>query len=107
MKGAYRLALLCGALPLVVGVSVFLLWLVTRADGLMLLGFFVLCGGLAFFAVGVLALGRFCWLAFREPQLPARFWAATIACALLLLSNFPVAGAIIYAVDAIAPVMQD
>jgi hypothetical protein len=101
VKGAYRVALLCGTVPLVVGLSVFLLWLLTRADGLMLLGVFVLFGGLAFFAVGVLALGRYCWLAFRESRLPARFWAATIACALLLLSNFPAAGAIMYAADAL------
>jgi hypothetical protein len=101
VQGAYRVALLCGGFPLLVGVSVFLLWLATRADELMMAGVFVLFGGLACFAVGVLALARYCWLAFRAPELPRRFWIATIACAALLLSNFPAAGVIMYAAEAI------
>lgn len=98
MKGAYQVALLCGAVPLLVGISVFLLWVATRQDWLMGAGAFVLFAGFAFFMVGVVALVRYCVLAFLAPDLPPRFWASTIACAVLLLSNFPAAGAIIWKV---------
>ncbi|MEP6671006.1 MAG: hypothetical protein ABJF10_17735 [Chthoniobacter sp.] len=94
-RKAYRVALLCGAIPLVVGVSIFLLWLLTRWGWLMTAGIFTLYGGVAFFLVGVVALGRFCWLALRTPGLPRRpLWLSTVGCAALLLSNFPVAGGI-------------
>jgi hypothetical protein len=102
VKGAYRVALLCGAFPLLAGVSVFLLWCVTRADELMKVGVVVLFGGLACFAAGAIALGRFCGLGLRAPELPRRrLWLRTIGAGALLLSNFPVAGAIIYGAVAI------
>ncbi len=102
MKAAYRVALWCGALPLVVGVSIFVLWVITRWDSLMLAGIFTLFGGLAFFAAGAIALSRFCWLGLRAPDLPRRrLWLRTIACGALLLSNFPVAGGIVVAADVI------
>ena len=46
--------------------------------------------------VGVFALARFCGLAFRTPDYPRwRLWFSALACAGLLLMNFPVAGGII------------
>ncbi len=99
---AYRVALICGALPLLVGVSIFLLWLITRWDWLMVAGVCTLYGGVAVFLLGVLALARFCWLASRPPDLPRqRLWRSTLAGAGLLLSNFPVAGGITATVIAI------
>jgi hypothetical protein len=97
MNRSYRLALICGALPLLGGISIFLLWLISRWEWLMLAGVFTLYGGVAVFCVGVFALARFCWSAFRTPELPRqRLWLSTLGCAALLLSNFPVAGGIIY-----------
>ncbi len=90
---------MCGASPLVAGVSVFLLWVLTRRDWLMGAGLFVLFVGLALFAVGTLALARFCWLALRAGEPPPGFWRSTAFAAALLLSNFPAAGAIIWKVD--------
>lgn len=102
MNGAYRVALICGTLPLLVGVSIFVLWLVTRWDWLTLAGFYTLFGGVVIFLVGVVALACYCGQAFQAPNLPRRrLWLSTIACAGLLLSNFPVAGGIIVAVAAI------
>lgn len=95
MKGAYRVALLCGALPLVAGTSIFALWVVTRSELLMAAGALLLFVGLALFAVGVVALGRYCWLALRMSEPPPRFWPATALAAALLLSNFPAAGLIL------------
>jgi hypothetical protein len=99
MNPAYRVALICGALPLLTGVSIFLLWLVTRWEWLMFAGVFTLYGGLAVFCIGALALARFCWLAFRTPEQPRRrLWLSTLGCAALLLSNFPVAVGIVSSV---------
>ena len=72
MNRVYRVALICGAAPLLIGVSIFILWLITRWDWLMMAGIFTLYGGVAIFVVGVLALARFCWLAFRTPGFPRR-----------------------------------
>jgi hypothetical protein len=95
VKASYRVALACGAAPLVAGISVFLLWLATHAAWLMAAGTIVIFVGLACFGVGLLALGRFCWLALAAPEPPRRFWAATALCAALLVSNFPAAGLIL------------
>ena len=95
MNRVYRVALICGAAPLLIGVSIFILWLITRWDWLMMAGIFTLYGGVAIFVVGVLALARFCWLAFRTPSFPRRrLWLSASVCAGLLLLNFPVAGGI-------------
>lgn len=102
MNRAYRVALICGAIPLLVGVSIFILWLITRQHGLMMAGIYTLYGGVAIFWVGVLALARFFWLGVRSPDFPRRrLWLSTFACAGLLLLNFPVAGGIIAASIAI------
>lgn len=95
MNRAYRVALISGALPLLVGVSIFTLWMITRWDWLFLAGIFTLYSGVAIFCVGAVALARFCWLAFSIPELPRRrLWIASIGCAALLLSNFAVAACI-------------
>lgn len=58
MKGSrsverfYRIALLCGALPLIVGIGIYILWLVTEWDPLMVAGIFTIWGGLACVAIG-------------------------------------------------------
>jgi hypothetical protein len=102
MSRAFRVALICGALPLLVGVSIFLLWLVMRWDWLMTAGVFTLFVGVAIFLIGAIALGRFWWLAFLTPDLSRRrLWFSTLGCAGLLLSNFPVAGGIMAAAIAI------
>jgi len=102
MNRAYRLALACGAIPLLMGVSVFLLWLITRWDGLMVAGMVTLCGGMALFLIGVVALMRYWSLASQTPDIPSRHLRrSTFLCAGLLLLNFPVAGGIVAAVIAI------
>ncbi len=102
MIRALRVALLCGALPLLVGVSIFVLWLLTRWDGLVMAGFITLYAGVVVFVVGAGALGRFCWLGFRGTEWPRRrLWLATLGGAALLLSNFAAAGGVIAAVVAV------
>jgi hypothetical protein len=105
MKRAYRVAVICGAFPLVVGVSIFALWLVTRRDWLMIAGIITLLGGLGFVGLGFIALARYHWLALRTPGPPRRrLWLSTLGCASLLLINFPIAGGIVSTVVAIETV---
>jgi hypothetical protein len=96
MSRTYRIATICGATPLLVGVVIFLLWLVTRWDWLMAAGMFTIYGGVAMLLFGAIALVRFCWLALGTPDFPRRrLWVSAVWCAALLLSNFPVAAAIV------------
>ncbi len=102
MNRDYRVALICGILPLFIGVSIFVLWLITSWNWLMLAGIFTLSGGSAAFLLGILALTRYCSRAFRTPVGPSRrLWLSTLGSAGLLLLNLPVAGGITLAVIAI------
>ena len=102
MDRTLRVAVLSGLLPLLIGVSLFLLWIITRWDWLMLAGAIALYGGLASFVIGAIALVRYCWAACRSADPSRRNWVpAAVACAALLLMNFPTAGGIIAAVIAI------
>jgi hypothetical protein len=103
MNRSYRAAILCGAVPLLTGISIFLLWLATRWEWLMVAGLLTLYGGVFFFVTGVMALANYCWIALRMPELPKRrVWRLTLACTLLLFSNFAVAGGIIKIVVSLA-----
>ncbi|MBX7157612.1 MAG: hypothetical protein K1X66_04410 [Verrucomicrobiae bacterium] len=102
MKRAYQIALVCGILPLFIGILIFLLWLVTRQNWLMAVGVFTIWLGVIMVLIGAVALIRFCWLGFRTSELSRRrLWLLTFGCAALLFSNFIVAGGIMTAVVAI------
>ena len=62
MNRAYRIALICGVVPLTVGIFIFILWLVTRWDWLETAGLITIVGGCASFPVGMMALGYYCWI---------------------------------------------
>ncbi len=99
MKRSFLLALLCGAIPLIIGIVIFLLWLFTRGDWLMKAGIFTIYGGVGLFVVGAAALMNYFWTAWRNPdQSRKRLWLSSLACAALLFSNFVVAGGIVLAV---------
>lgn len=96
MNRALRIAIACGILPLSFGVWIFLAWLVTRWDGLMAAGLFTLYVGVGLFLIGAVAVGVFCWRGARSTHMSRRrLWLTSVACAVLLLSNFVVAGWII------------
>ena len=68
----------------------------------MLAGVATLYGGVAAFFIGALAIASVAWMASRSPASPQPRQALRIlACSLMLVSNFPVAGGIIAAVIAI------
>lgn len=95
----YRVAFVCGAAPLLAGISVFLLWLLTRWGPLMVTGVLTICAGFGAFVMGCIALAIYCWRGLRSRDSNRRpVWLPTFVCAGLLLVNFPVAFGIVEAV---------
>lgn len=101
MNRSLRLAIFCGAYPLCVGTSVFLLWLPWRWSWLVAAGIYNLYAGVAFTIVGGLALGHAAWRYRRNPAEKLQFWTGLSLAIGLLLGNFPVAGAIFNAASAL------
>ncbi|MEX0717892.1 MAG: hypothetical protein WD066_14960 [Planctomycetaceae bacterium] len=99
---SYRVALWCGALPLTVGASIFLLWLLAGWTWLMVAGGCLLVAGPLVVLVGFAALGRGWWMERSAPPDTRRHsWRSSALVAALLLFNFPVAGGIVVAAIAI------
>lgn len=99
MSRSLKLAWLCGIAPLVTGIVIFLVWLLTGWEWLMRAGIITLYAGLAAFVIGVVALVWYCWLALRDANRSRlRIFLAASVCAGVLLGNFPVAGGIVLAV---------
>ncbi len=94
----YRFSLFCGALPLVIGLIIFISWLATGWRWLEKAGFYTLFGGLVFFVAGIMAL-LIWFVRTNQSGLPRRH--GTIVSAGVLLANFPVAAVIIWSVLAI------
>jgi hypothetical protein len=96
----YRLALLCGALPLIAGASVFFAWLVLRWEWLMWIGFPIIGSGIVLFFVGVFCLACY-YASARNGDLESRrHLGRRLAVAVcLLLINFPTALGIVIAAE--------
>jgi hypothetical protein len=96
-----KIHLLLGVIPLAVGVSVFLLWLVTGWTWLMVVAPYVLLAGLisvlAAFASLVVAITK----TIRAGAWSRRLLARTVLVGTVAVVNFPVAGAIIWTVIAL------
>ena len=92
MTRSLHLAWLCGATPLLFGVSIFAVWMLTYWVWLMEAGLFTLYAGLVLFAVGCIVV-RYCCLALCDPTISRwRLLGTASACAGLLLAYFPAAG---------------
>jgi hypothetical protein len=88
----YRVVQFCWAAPLIVGLACLTLYAVTRAQAIAVLGFFVVLGGTALFALGALCLIIF-WALLRHCAADIRqTWRkrALVVFGLLVL-NFPIA----------------
>jgi len=96
---AFRLAILCGAVPIALGVLVFAAWLATRWPWLMMAGVGVLYLGLAAFVIGTIALTRYFFSARESGSVSrAETTRKSLTAGALLLANFPIAIAIMAAV---------
>lgn len=103
MEALHRVATACAKIPMLTGVSIILLWLILRQEGLTLLGAMIILVGLALLPIGLLALAGYYWMGTKQSDVPAQqLRSSTLKGVGLLLSNFLVAGAIIAAVLAIA-----
>lgn len=92
MTTSYRIARLCGLLPLLAGVTIFLLWLVTDNDVFMVAGILTMYAGTIVVVFGLVVLARFYWKASVDTEIPRRkLKLSTALCAALLLINFPAA----------------
>jgi hypothetical protein len=92
----YRVSVICGAIPLIVGGTVFLLFWLTRSSLFATLGFFTVLGGVLLFGVGAISLAVFSFQVWRAGRDSFRRWRGWIGLALVLLcSNFPAAVACI------------
>ncbi|WP_221065586.1 hypothetical protein [Methylomagnum ishizawai] len=102
MRIAYRIALLCGGIPLLIGCAIFSLWLATNWNGLIFAGVLMICGGWTLFLEGLIVLGWFYRVGSRLPNYPRRrLRLSTLGATTLLLSNFPAAWAIFTAATTI------
>lgn len=116
MSKALTISQRCGRWPLLVGVGIFITWLIAGvARGLfdsvwadavggamMLLGLGVLCIGPLFFVIGTVALGVHVWRGGDSTRTDGRrIRRATLASGTVLVANFVVAGLILWLVVAI------
>lgn len=97
---ALRMAIICGALPLVTGVAIFAAWLITSWQWLEYAGIITLYAGFGLFVVGAVALGVCIYMA-RSVSPRLHLGRRVALAAILLLSNFPVAGVIVEAAIAL------
>jgi hypothetical protein len=88
----YLLALVCGLVPLVTGISIFFLWKELRWPWLMEAGQWTLLGGLLLFVIGMLCLVLYIARSRAERQTSiGRLARQSVLPLCLLLVNFPVA----------------
>src|SRR5215468_751403 len=92
-----RIPLVFGAAPLTIGVSVFLLWLVTGWKWLELAGIFILYTGTASVVVGLVSLSLCVLQRVRSGDWAReRLMGRTMFVAMVLVINVPVAGLILW-----------
>lgn len=96
MNSAYKIAIACWAVPLIVGLSVFFIWVQTDYTPLMGVGITTIIAGLLLFFVGVYSAIRGHNVA-RDSivESPSITWNLTLPICVLLLSNFFVASVIV------------
>lgn len=91
------IAVVCGALPLTVGLTTTLVYLVTYIRNLELFGVFVAATGLLIVTFGGVAW--LIWVLKTREFSSRRWWLKTAGALLLLLANFPACLACIYAAE--------
>lgn len=95
MTAWLRTSIILGAAPLVVGSLLFALWVPLRWDGLAIAGLLTIFGGVVSVAVGLVCL----LFHVKTPAPAGRSGRASLTAAALLLINFPVAAALVFAAN--------
>lgn len=94
-----QIAVVCGATSLTIGITIFLAWLLTRWNGLMMAGILTVYGGVGVVAIGAVSVAVFVWKSLRAGQAPRKqVVRRAVAVGSLLLLNVVVAAIIIASV---------
>ncbi|HDZ68993.1 MAG TPA: hypothetical protein ENH43_01040 [Phycisphaerales bacterium] len=101
MNKLYRISIAFGATPLVIGVSIFILWYFTRADFLTTAGLFTILGGLFFVLIGVVCLIIYLWCEARRKTSSKRLFKRGLFAIGIIISNFPAAFVIVLLVTCV------
>ena len=97
-----RTAIKCGAVPLGIGLGLFLAWLITRDFSFVLIGVAFIPPLLIMIGYGFLALLGYAIAAHIDRRVKVtRFWPSFLLAALLLSANFPAAYAVRHATETI------
>ena len=72
MKALLRIAWTAGAAPILLGTVIFIMWLIFRADILMVAGMITIYAGLASVVVGLICLAICLWRNWRSSEVPRR-----------------------------------
>lgn len=95
----YRTAILCGAIPLATGTTIFLLWLMTHWPWLMPAGIVTIYLGVPLVFFGIMTMTEY-WASATNSGIPRRTRILRVLlCLGLLLVNFPAAYGIVLAVN--------
>ncbi len=93
MKNLLRLAVLCGVLPLVAGIGIFVAWVITEASWLTMAGLLTINVGVYAVVVGLVLLIVYMSWAWQGGQIPRRrLVGQTLAVVALFAANFVAAG---------------
>jgi hypothetical protein len=99
-RTAVHVALFCGLAPLILGIAIFVGWIITRNDTLEELGFLDILFGLGCTMIGVIAvIVQFYHIPGSDLLFLRRFVSETWTAILLLTINFPVCWQILRSVD--------
>jgi hypothetical protein len=97
MRTSLKAALVLGATPLVIGLAIFALWVLTRAEWLMGTGIVTMYGGVAVIVGAAVCLASYVWRSWRSRSVArGRLAWQTIGVLVLLLANFVAAGAAVF-----------
>jgi len=97
MKTSLKAALVLGAAPLVIGLAIFALWVLTRAEWLMGAGVVTIYGGIAVIVGAAVCLVTYVWRSWRSRSVArGRLVWQTIGVLALFLANFVAAGGAVF-----------
>jgi hypothetical protein len=94
MNSWYKISLICGFTPLILGILIFFSWVVTEAPWLQLVGIINIIAGFCLFIVGIFCLGIYLY---KAKKIKVRgYFKRSLFSLLILLINYPVAASAIY-----------
>jgi uncharacterized membrane protein len=91
MKKLYPVSIIFGAAPLIIGVSVFIVWYFSKAEFLEIAGIFTILGGLVSVVVAAISLIIYLWYQSKKDKFGKVLFKKVALSADIIILNFPVA----------------